>query len=67
MTEQETVDNAHILDGFTIHNTVDSDGEIGVLLEGIKDGKDPVTILTTFKILQGAVAAIKQELEKKDE
>lgn len=64
MTEQEKVDNAHILEGLTIHNTVDSDGEIGVLLNGVKDGQQPVAILTTLKILEGAVNAINEEIKK---
>jgi len=64
MTEQERVDNSHILDGLTIHNTVDSDGQIGVVLDGVKDGQPPVTILTTLKILEGAVNAINKEIEK---
>ena len=64
MNEQEKIDNAHILGGFTIHNTIDSDGEIAVLLEGAKDGKVTVTILTTLRNLSGAVEAIKEELNK---
>jgi hypothetical protein len=64
MTEQEKVDNAHILDGLTIHNTVDSDGQIGVLLNGVKDGHPSIAILTTLKILEGAVKAINEEIEK---
>lgn len=64
MTEQEKIDNAHILEGFTIHNTTDSDEDIAVLLEGVKEGKDPTTILTTFKILNAGIEAIKEELNK---
>ena len=67
MTEQEKVDNAHILDGLTIHNTLDSNGEIVVLLEGVKKEQPQVKISTTFKILESAVAAIKEELEKSEE
>ena len=67
MSEQEKVDNAHILDGLTIHNILDSNGEIVVLLDGVKEGQPQVTISTTFKILESAVAAIKEELEKSEE
>ena len=64
MNDQEMADNAHILEGLTIHNTVDSDGEIGVLLNGVKDGQSPVSILTTLKILEEAVKAINEEIKK---
>jgi hypothetical protein len=67
MTEQEKVNNAHILDGLTIHNIPDSNGEIIVLLDASKEGQPAITISTTFKILESAVAAIKEELEKSEE
>jgi hypothetical protein len=37
------------------------------LLDGVKEGQPQVTISTTFKILESAVAAIKEELEKSEE
>ncbi len=67
MTEQEKLDNAHVLDGLTIHNIPDSNGEIIVLLDGVKQGQPQITISTTFKILESAIAAIKEELEKSEE
>ncbi len=64
MTDQEKIDNAHILNGLTIHNAADTDGEIAVVLEGTKEGHDPTIILTTLKTLEGAVRAINEEIEK---
>jgi len=64
MTKEEKLENAHILDGFTVYNT---DGAIEVLLEGGIEGKDPVTIVTPLTTLENAVAAIKEELEKSKE
>jgi hypothetical protein len=61
MTKEERLENAHLLDGFTVYNT---DGAIEVLLEGIKGEKDPVTIVTPLKTLENALEAIKEELEK---
>jgi hypothetical protein len=61
MTKEERLENAHILDGFTVYNT---DGVVEVLLEGIKGEKDPVTIVTPLKTLENAVEAIKEELNK---
>jgi hypothetical protein len=64
MTKEERLENAHILDGFTVYNT---DGVVEVLLEGNVEGKDPVTIVTPLTTLENAVAAIKEELEKSKE
>jgi hypothetical protein len=64
MTKEERLENAHILDGFTVYNT---DGVIEVLLEGTMEGKDPATIVTPLTTLENAVAAIKEELEKSKE
>ncbi len=61
MNKEERLENAYILEGFTIYNT---DGVIEVLLDGIKKEEDAVTIVTPFKTLENAVAAIKEELEK---
>jgi len=64
MTKEEKADSAYDLVGFTIHNTVESNGDIAVLLEGNKEGQDPVYILTRFKALSSGIDAIKEELEK---
>ena len=64
MSEEERLENAHILDGFTVYNT---DGVIEVLLEGVMEGKNPVTIVTPLKTLESAIEAIKEELEKAKE